>query len=152
MSEKHVDAAEYRTVLGRYPTGVTLVSAIDDDGPFAMVIGSFGSVSLDPPLVQFMPGRQSETWKRIHATGNYCVNILGENQLDLSNSFFNKEVDPFEAIDWAAGPTGSPIIAGCVAWIDCSMRQYMKQATTILLLELLKQWVKAPQEVNLFCS
>ena len=121
MSENHIDAAEYRTVLGRYPTGVTLVSAIDDDGPFAMVIGSFGSVSLDPPLVQFMPGRQSETWKRIHATGNYCVNILGENQLDLSNSFFNKEVDPFEAIDWAAGPTGSPIIAGCVAWIDCSI-------------------------------
>ena len=61
MSENHIDAAEYRTVLGRYPTGVTLVSAIDDDGPFAMVIGSFGSVSLDPPWVQFMPGRQSET-------------------------------------------------------------------------------------------
>ena len=86
-----------------------------------MVIGSFGSVSLDPPLVQFMPGRQSETWKRIHASGSYCVNVLGENQLDLSNSFFNKEVDPFEAIDWTAGPTGSPIIAGCVAWIDCSI-------------------------------
>ncbi len=122
MGEDHVDGAKFRSVLGRYPTGVTLVSALDDDGPFAMVIGSFGSVSLDPPLVQFMPGKESATWKRINATGNYCVNVLGEGQLDLSNSFFNKEVDPFEAIDWTSGPTGSPIVGGCVAWIDCSIQ------------------------------
>ena len=121
MSDNQEDAAEYRTVLGRYPTGVTLVSAADSAGPFAMVIGSFGSVSLDPPLVQFMPGKESATWKRIHATGSYCVNVLGEGQLDLSNSIINKEVDPFEAIDWTPGPTGSPIIPGCVAWIDCSI-------------------------------
>ena len=121
MSDNQVDAAEYRTVLGRYPTGVTLVSAADSAGPFAMVIGSFGSVSLDPPFGAVHARKESATWKRIHATGSYCVNILGQNQLDLSNSFFNKEVDPFEAIDWAAGPTGSPIIAGCVAWIDCSI-------------------------------
>ena len=122
MSDEQVDGTTFRSVLGRYPTGVTLVSATDHDGPFAMVIGSFGSVSLNPPLVQFLPGKESETWKRISSTGNYCVNVLGEDQLDVSNSFFNKEVDPFDAIDWVSGPTGSPIITGCVAWIDCSIQ------------------------------
>ena len=122
MDAEQIDSATFRSVLGRYPTGVTLVSAKDDDGPFAMVIGSFGSVSLDPPLVQFLPGKESATWKRISSTGKYCVNVLGESQLDLSNSFFNKEIDPFDAIDWTPGPTGSPIISGCVAWVDCSIQ------------------------------
>ncbi|HJM29323.1 MAG TPA: flavin reductase family protein, partial [Acidimicrobiales bacterium] len=97
----------------------TLVSAKDEKGPFAMVIGSFGSVSLDPALVQFMPAKGSKTWERIAATGNYCVNVLNEKQLPLSNSFFDKEKDPFNAIEWREGTTGSPIIKDCVAWVDC---------------------------------
>ena len=119
MSSMPIDSGDFRKVLGKYPTGVTLVSSKDDLGPFAMVIGSFGSVSLDPPLVQFMPAKDSGTWSRIQKTGRYCVNILGEQQLDLSNSFFNKEKDPFEAIEWSESSLGSPIIDGCVAWVDC---------------------------------
>ena len=55
MPNTAIEPGDFRKVLGKYPTGVTLVSSKDDQGPFAMVIGSFGSVSLDPPLVQFMP-------------------------------------------------------------------------------------------------
>ena len=119
MSNMAIESEDFRKVLGKYPTGVTLVSSKDDQGPFAMVIGSFGSVSLDPPLVQFMPAKESGTWSRIKKTGRYCVNVLGEQQLDLSNSFFNKDKDPFEAINWSESTLGSPIIEGCVAWIDC---------------------------------
>ena len=119
MSNMAIESGDFRKVLGKYPTGVTLVSSKDDQGPFAMVIGSFGSVSLDPPLVQFMPAKKSGTWLRIKKTGRYCVNVLGEHQLDLSNSFFNKDKDPFEAIHWSESTLGSPIIEGCVAWIDC---------------------------------
>ena len=119
MSNMAIESGDFRKVLGKYPTGVTLVSSKDDQGPFAMVIGSFGSVSLDPPLVQFMPAKESGTWLRIKKTGRYCVNVLGEHQLDLSNSFFNKDKDPFEAIHWSESTLGSPIIESCVAWIDC---------------------------------
>ncbi|MDP6145409.1 MAG: flavin reductase family protein [Acidimicrobiales bacterium] len=119
MENPNIDGAEFRKILGNYPTGVTLVSAKDEKGPFAMVIGSFGSVSLDPALVQFMPAKGSKTWERIAATGNYCVNVLNEKQLPLSNSFFDKEKDPFNAIEWREGTTGSPIIKDCVAWVDC---------------------------------
>ena len=119
MSNMAIESGDFRKVLGKYPTGVTLVSSKDDQGPFAMVIGSFGSVSLDPPLVQFMPAKESGTWSRIKKTGRYCVNVLGEQQLALSNSFFNKDKDPFEAIHWSESTLGSPIIEGCVAWIDC---------------------------------
>ena len=113
-----IDGARFRKVLGNYPTGVTLVSAYDD-GPCAMVIGSFGSVSLDPPLVQFMPAKTSTTWERIERSGAYCVNVLGTHQLDLCNSFFDKSKDPFDAIEWRPGPSGSPIVEGSLAYIDC---------------------------------
>jgi len=121
MSESpEIDGALLRQVCGNYPTGVTLVTAFDD-GPCAMVIGSFGSVSLDPPLVQFMPTKDSDTGARIRNSGSYCVNVLGIDQLDMCNSFFDHSKDPFDAIDWRAGPTGSPIIEGCLAHLDCEI-------------------------------
>lgn len=115
-----IDGAVFRQVLGNYPTGVTLVTA-DDDGPCGIVIGSFGSVSLEPPLVQFMPAKTSGTWARIERSGAYCVNVFGSDQLDLCNSFFDKSKDPFDAIEWRPGPTGSPIIEGALAHIDCEI-------------------------------
>jgi len=122
MSElPEVDGVHFRKVLGTYPTGVTIVSAHDDDGPCGMIIGSFASVSLDPPLVEFMPTTDSLTGDRIIKSGGYCVNVLTVDQLDLCNSFFDKSKDPFDAIDWRPGPSGSPIVPGCSAYIDCTI-------------------------------
>lgn len=122
MSEAaEIDGATFRKVLGNYPTGVTVVTAHDDDGPCGMIIGSFGSVSLDPPLVEFMPTTDSATGARIIETGAYCVNVLTSTQLDLCNSFFDKSKDPFDAIDWRPGPSGSPIVEGSLAYIDCTI-------------------------------
>ncbi len=117
-----IDSATFRRVLGNYPTGVTVVAGIDD-GPVAMVIGSFGSVSLDPPLVEFMPGTGSSTWPRIAASGAFSVNICGAHQEDLVGSFFAKDVDPFAGVEWRPGPTGSPLIDDCIGWIDCRISE-----------------------------
>jgi len=117
-----IDGARFRRVLGNYPTGVTIVAGIDV-GPVAMVIGSFGSVSLDPPLVEFMPATTSRTWPRIAAGGVFSVNICGAHQEDLVGSFFAKDADPFDGIAWHAGPTGSPIIEGCIGWVDCRIAE-----------------------------
>ena len=114
-----IDGGVFRQVLGNYPTGVTLVTAVDENGPCAMVIGSFGSVSLDPQLVQFMPTTTSGTWARIESSGSYCVNVLGADQLDVCNGFFKPDGDPFDQVEWRTGITGSTIIEGCLAAIDC---------------------------------
>ncbi len=119
MEHPEIDGGEYRRVFGRVPTAVSIVTAMDGDQPVAMVIGSFGSVSMDPPLVQFMPGKSSESWKRMSGAGSFCVNVLGDDQVDLSNSFFVKDVDPFTACTWDTAVTGAPRIEGCAAWIDC---------------------------------
>ena len=127
VSEKavgEIDGDLYRKVLGRYPTGVTLVTAMDGEDPLAMVIGSFVSVSMDPPLVGFLPGKESYTWGRMSSSEGFCVNVLSDIQADLSNAFFRKDGDPWEATGWQpAEITGSPAIPSCLASIDCMVHE-----------------------------
>ena len=80
-SNRPDDPAWFRHVLGHYPTGVTVATAMTSgNAPVGMVIGSFTSVSLDPPLVAFLPGRSSTTWPQIMASGAFCVNVLSAGQ------------------------------------------------------------------------
>ncbi len=124
-----IDPSLFRQVLGHYPTGVTVVTATAADGsPIGFTIGSFTSVSLDPPLVGFLPMTSSERWKAIEATGSFCVNVLGADQGDLCWRFAKSSItEPFEGVDWQPSPiTGSPVIADAIAWIDCSIEQVVE--------------------------
>ena len=116
-----IDPADFRRVLGHFPTGVTVVTGADDDGGAGMAIGSFASVSLEPPLVMFCPGSESASWLRIKETGSFCVNVLGADQADVCGVFASKADDKFAGIDWTTAVTGSPIIPGSIAWIDCEL-------------------------------
>ena len=113
------DGHEFRRVLGHYPTGVTVVTAACPDGPEGMTIGSFSSVSLDPPLVSFCPGHDSDSWIRMRDVGSFCVNVLGEDQAGLSVTFASKTEDRFDGLSTRVEATGAPVIEGCLAWIDC---------------------------------
>lgn len=114
-----IDGGEFRRVLGHYPTGVTVVTAACAYGPDGLTIGSFTSVSLDPPLVSFCPGHDSESWARMRDVGSFCVNVLGAHQADVSSVFASKSADRFSGLTARVEATGSPVIEGCEAWIDC---------------------------------
>lgn len=119
-----IDPMIFRKVLGHFPTGVSVVTATSGDGtPVGLTIGSFTSVSLDPPLVGFLPQINSERWAAINATGSFVVNELGAHQAELCWQFAKSSIEnPFEGVDWHPSPiTGSPIIDGAIAWIDCSI-------------------------------
>ena len=114
-----VDEAHFRQVLGHFPTGVTVVTAMNDGTPVGLAVGSFTSVSLDPPLVLFCPAKTSSSWNHIERAGAFCVNILGENQEDVSRVFAGKGEDKFQGLGWKMGAVGAPIINDVLAWIDC---------------------------------
>ncbi|OKJ36411.1 flavin reductase family protein [Streptomyces sp. CB01580] len=122
-----VDPAEFRRVLGHFASGVTLVTAHDPgdgDGAPGSAAGfacqSFASLSLDPPLVAFMVARTSTTWPRIARAGAFCVNVLGASQEALCRSFAVSGADKFAGVAYEAAPvTGSPLLDGVPAWIDC---------------------------------
>ena len=116
-----IDPTEFRRVLGHYPTGVTVVTGIEDGVPTGLAIGSFGSLSLDPPLVMFCPGRSSSSWPAIQRSGSFCVNVLAEDQDAVSTRFAGRDPNRFAGVPWGVRATGSPVIEGCLAWIDCEI-------------------------------
>lgn len=117
------DSTSFREVLGQYPTGVCAVTTIEPDGtPAGFVVGSFTSVSLAPPLVAFLPAKSSTSWPKIERAKRFCVNILSAEHEQLGRRFAAKNVDRFEGVSWRpAAASGSPIIEGVVAWIDCEL-------------------------------
>jgi len=138
-----IDPNEYRRVLGHFPTGVTVVTGADDNGPAGMAIGSFASVSLDPPLVMFCPGNTSASWLRIKETGSFCVNVLGEDQKDVCGVFAGKADDKFEGIDWTSDATGAPVIPGSLAVIDCEIHSILDGGDHDIVVGLVKSMTTA---------
>ncbi|MFJ4784435.1 flavin reductase family protein [Streptomyces sp. NPDC088794] len=120
-----LDATEFRRVLGHFATGVTVITATATDtetGPAGFACQSFSSLSLDPPLIAFMVGRTSTTWPRIARAGAFCVNVLGAGQGELCRGFAVRGADKFAGVAYDASPiSGSPRLAGTVAWIDCAI-------------------------------
>lgn len=117
-----IDGATFRQVLGHYPTGVCVVTAVEPDGTAAgMVVGSFTSVSLDPPLVGFFPDKGSTSWPRIERAGKFCVNVLASDQEQLCRRFAAKSGDKFADVSHRISTNGSPVLDDVVAWIDCTI-------------------------------
>ena len=115
MSEA-IDPKYFRTVMGQVPTCVTVVTAMVDDKPQAMVIGSFVSVSLDPPLAGFFCTTTSETWQALRRADVLGVNVLGEHQIDISNACMRHPDERLDGLDWEM-VDGAPRIAGSTAWM-----------------------------------
>ena len=106
--------------MGRFTTGVTIVSGIDDGEPVGFTCQSFVSLSIDPPFVAVAPARTSTSWPRIARSGSFCVNVLGDDQEDLCRGFAVSGGPKFDGVDWQPAPgTGSPVIEGSLAWVDC---------------------------------
>jgi 3-hydroxy-9,10-secoandrosta-1,3,5(10)-triene-9,17-dione monooxygenase reductase component len=115
-----LDDAEFRQVMGRFATGVAVVTANDEGEPVGLTIQSFTSLSLAPPLVCFAPGKSSSTWSRIRNAGAFCVNILGDDQEALCRAFAASGADKFAGVGFESSPSsGSPILHGALAWVDC---------------------------------
>ena len=116
-----IDPRVMRDVLGHFASGVTVVTADTDAGPLGFTCQSFSSLSLDPPLVAIAPSRTSSTWPRLRDIGRFCVNVLAEDQSDLSVAFARSGADKFAGVPWRPSPHGSPVLDGVVAWIDCTL-------------------------------
>jgi len=84
-------------------------------------VGSFTSVSLDPPLVAFLPMTSSSSYRKLATSKTFCVNFLGAHQEALCRVFAAKTVDKFAGLEWKAAPSGAPILPGVIGWVDCAL-------------------------------
>ncbi|MED5546952.1 MAG: flavin reductase family protein [Pseudomonadota bacterium] len=121
MTTTTIDSAEFRKVLGSYPTGVCVITALDGEKPAGMVVGSFTSVSLDPPLVGFFPDKSSSSWPLIEKHGHFCVNVMGSDQQDVCRSVAAKGAQKFVGVDYVLSDNKLPVIANSIASIECEL-------------------------------
>lgn len=117
-----VDAQTFRAVLGQWPTGVAVVTTTAEDGWHGMTAGSFCSVSLDPPLVLVCLARDIRTHGLIERSGVFAVSFLGKDHAAIGHRFAGREPgDRFARGTWTAAPTGAPVLAEALAWLDCQV-------------------------------
>lgn len=115
------DSNEFRRVMGAFPTGVVVVTATGEQGEaLAMTVGSFVSVSLDPPLVGFLPTKTSSSWASLRASGTtFGVNVLGNTQEDVCRAVARRKTDKLEGFEWTPSELGNPKLSDAIAYIDC---------------------------------
>ncbi len=124
-SQPIIAPQDFRRALGHYPTGVTVVAAAPEDGsPVAVVVGTFTSVSLDPPLVGFLIDRTSRSWPSIRETGRFCVSVLSASQEHICRAFATKAPHRFRYLS-PLPSSGQPRLTGASLWVDCTIDQVM---------------------------
>lgn len=121
-----IDSAEFRTALGGFVTGVTVVTTLDsDDAPFGVTASSFNSVSLDPPLVLWSLAKTAQSIAAFCGSGHFAVHVLAADQASLSNHFARSGGDKFSSLEWEKGLLGSPLLTPYASRFECrTLHQY----------------------------
>lgn len=129
-----IDTRELRNAFGSFMTGVTVVTAVSDSGEkVGFTANSFTSVSVEPPLLLVCPSNNLSSFDIFNSCKHFAVNILAEDQQDVSNTFASAKGDRFEGIRWHSDENGCPIIEGSVAHFSCSTYNNIPAGDHILL-------------------
>jgi flavin reductase (DIM6/NTAB) family NADH-FMN oxidoreductase RutF len=111
-----------RQALSAFSTGVTVVSTVSSTGkPVGLTANSFNVVSLEPPLVLWSLRTSSVSIEAFRSASHFAVNVLSEEQIDLSRRFASPSEDRFETVTWRFGPNPVPILKGCAATFECRL-------------------------------
>ncbi len=110
-----------REAFGRFATGVTVVTASTDRGPIGITANSFTSVSLDPPLLLWCPAKSSRRHDAFVGAPRFALHVMSTKQDQITWAFANS-AEAFDLCDWAPSAQGVPLIAGCPARFECTIR------------------------------
>ena len=115
-----IDSAELRNALGRFATGVTIITTVDRDGRrYGVTANSYNSVSLDPPLVLWSLARSSRSMEGFEGCEAFAVHILGLQQEELAMRFASRNEDKFAGLEMREGFGGVPLFDDCAAHFEC---------------------------------
>jgi flavin reductase (DIM6/NTAB) family NADH-FMN oxidoreductase RutF len=119
QESRHFSGRDFRDALGRFATGVAIITSVGSDGYLGATVSSFSSVSLDPPLILFSIGRHSKAFAAWESVDHFAVNILAEEQSALSTQFARAMSDKWSGVQIHKGINGSPLLADALVWLEC---------------------------------
>ncbi len=112
-------ARDFRDALGRFATGVTIVTCASEIGPVGITANSFASVSLDPPLVLWSPARASRRFDAFTRAEHFAIHVMAEGQRSLALAFVS-DGQAWDGVTWEEADEGTPLITDCLARFDCT--------------------------------
>ena len=116
---KEFQGREFRDAMGQFCTGVVIVAGVGEGQMTGFAAQSFVSLSLEPPLIAVCPAKSSTSWPRIRDTGSFCINVLGDDQRQVSEVF--AQSGQVADIGWRPAVSGAPILDGVLAYVDCAL-------------------------------
>ncbi len=145
------DPRDFRTALGCFPTGVSVITAAAGGGRRAgLTVNSFASVSLNPPLVLWSLFLHSPSMPVFQEATHYCINVLSEGQAELARHFARPSEDKFAGIDWHEGLGGAPVLAGTIAHFECRNSDRHYGGDHIIFLGAVERYIHRIGEPLLF--
>jgi flavin reductase (DIM6/NTAB) family NADH-FMN oxidoreductase RutF/pimeloyl-ACP methyl ester carboxylesterase len=124
MADQQIDTKRLREALGTFMTGVTVITTVDEaDRPRGFTANAFTSVSLDPPLILICVDNRAASYSIYKTTQHFAVNILSEQQREISGVFAGKSADKFEQVEWTFSALNNPVITGGLSLIDCRVHE-----------------------------
>ncbi|MFI0820821.1 flavin reductase family protein [Streptomyces sp. NPDC021098] len=147
----HITPEHYRKVMGRLPTGVVAITGVDEDGnDVGFIVGSFHSLSLDPPIVTFSVGHTSSTWPLIRRQHVFTANVLSHTQVDTCRALARKGAGKFESVASSRGPMGTRHLTGSIALIDCRVQAEVLVGDHFMVVAAVESMEAAPGDPLLF--
>ena len=125
-TQSPIDSRVIRDVMGHYPTGVVVVTGVVEDEPVGMVVGTFSSVSLEPPLVSFMPMTTSNSYAKLRKADRLCISVLAADQLQECRTLASKDPKKFDKVAWTPSRDGVPMIDNAVAYVHGRLDKEME--------------------------
>ncbi|KMW56482.1 Nitrilotriacetate monooxygenase component B [Candidatus Rhodobacter oscarellae] len=110
---------EFRDALGRFATGVTVVTTDSEIGPLGITANSFASVSLDPAMVLWSPAKSSRRYQAFASAKHFAIHIIGAEQREICEAFI-RDGTAFDGLDWSPNEHQTPLINGCLARFECA--------------------------------
>ena len=152
-SSSPFDPVDLRRAMGRFGTGVTIVSTLDAAGlPVGVTANSFSSVSLDPPIVLWSLRRASPSLAAFDAAGRFVINVLGLEQVELSRRFASPLPDKFAGVERRLGLGGLPVVEGSAAVFECRTEQRLEVGDHVLYLGRVEAYGHRQGPTLLYCQ
>jgi flavin reductase (DIM6/NTAB) family NADH-FMN oxidoreductase RutF len=133
-----LDAEAFRRIVGSFPTGVAVVTCLDDSGaPRGLTTNAFTSVSLDPPMLLVCIDKTSNTLPALRGARAFAVNFLAAGRDELARRFATKAADKFSGVRWEPSETaaGAPLLADdAIAWAECTLANEIDAGDHVVLL------------------
>lgn len=135
-----ISSEDFRSTLRHFPAGVTIVTIKAGEETHGLTVSAFASVSPDPPLIAVFIDRRHNALRLLEREGAvFAVNILAQDQMELSNRFaWVKDADRFATGAWTTAVTGAPVLEDALAWVDCTIDRRLDAGTHAMVLGLVQ--------------